>query len=133
MSKKIQIITRSEYLSLKQKKSKFKNVKVIIDGIKFDSKLESEFYVYIKNREDIELVRCQPTVTLQAKEGKTRAITYKPDFEIVINNRTVFVDAKGIETPVFKLKMNLYKRTNSPPLIIAKSIKEFQEELNNIF
>jgi Protein of unknown function (DUF1064) len=132
INSRVQKITREEYLGLKPKKSKFRNVKTIIDGIKFDSKLESEFYSYIKNRKDIELVRCQPTVTLQAKEGKTRAITYKPDFEIIYNNKTIMVDAKGVETPVFKIKMNLYKRTNSPLLIIAKSIEKFKQKLNNI-
>ena len=89
--------------------SKYNNKKTIVNGIKFDSKLESEFYEYLLEMGcDFEL---QPVFLLQDKfehNGKKyRKIEYKADFRI----GNVVIDVKGQETDVFKLKrkMLLYK------------------------
>ena len=33
--------------------SKYKSVKMVIDGIKFDSKAEGEFYLYLRRKEEV--------------------------------------------------------------------------------
>ena len=50
--------------------SKYKSVKTVIDGIKFDSKAEGEFYLYLRRKEDkgeIKLIGVHPKVILQEK------------------------------------------------------------------
>ena len=67
--------------------SKYKSVKTVIDGIKFDSKAEGEFYLYLRRKEDkgeIKLIGVHPKVILQEKfffdDKKYTPITYAPDF-----------------------------------------------------
>lgn len=88
---------------------KFKNIPTVIDGVKFDSKLEARYFEYLRTvyrRGDIIL---QPIFTLQDKfryKGKgIRAITYVSDFRIESN----VYDTKGLCTEVFKIKAKLFK------------------------
>lgn len=68
-----------------------------VDGIRFDSMAEAEFYRRVKT--DIE--------ELQPKVYLTRAkLLYKPDF---LMKDGTYIDIKGMETPVFKLKKRLWK------------------------
>ena len=81
-------ITLQEYKQLQQKgNSKYKNKKVVIDGIEFDSKKESRYYQQLKLMERqglIKDIRLQVKFELQPKykkNGKTiRAINYIADF-----------------------------------------------------
>ncbi len=109
---------------------KYKNIKVISNDIKFDSKLEMRFYHIIIDSDQIEYSDRQVVVELLPKTPLSRAIKYIADFEIVYNNETFLVDAKGMETPIFKQKMNLYKRLDKPTrLIVAKSKADFERLL----
>jgi hypothetical protein len=145
------------YFPTKKPKSKMGNTKVTIDGIKFDSKLEARFYWAIKYHQDckIDVIKGgqgyvteqkpnpqytkmryldrQNVIELLPKTPAARAIKYIPDFYIQYNKKSYFVDAKGRETDVFKMKMNLYKRlpTSQPKLIIAKTIDEMIQDLIN--
>jgi hypothetical protein len=91
-----------------KKKSKYRNVKAMVDNIPFDSKAEAKFYLYLKAcGYKIEL---QPKFELQAtfidNVGKKRkAITYKADFQI----GNVVIDVKGFRTDVFNLKEKLFR------------------------
>jgi hypothetical protein len=38
----------------------------------------------------------------------TAGIKYQPDFSFTEDGRTVFIDVKGVETPVFRLKARLW-------------------------
>ena len=107
-----------DYLGVKQpKKSKYNNKKVIVDGIKFDSKKEAEYYCQLKLLKQagrIKDYRLQPRYELQPafkKNGKKyRAITYIADFVITNNDGTTeVVDIKGVETQVFKIKKKLFE------------------------
>lgn len=96
--------------------SKYKSVKTVIDGIKFDSKAEGEFYLYLRRKEDkgeIALIGVHPKVRLQDKfslAGKTYpAITYAPDFHVeFVDGRELYFDVKGMSTPVALLKYKMY-------------------------
>lgn len=71
--------------------NKYHNCKVMVDGIKFDSKAEARRYAELKLMEDtghIKELKLQPKFELQPKyknnKGETiRAITYKADFSYI--------------------------------------------------
>ena len=99
--------------------NKYKNKKTIVDGIKFDSEMESHYYIYLKQLKEIgEVVDfvLQPTYLLQ--EGfdlngkRIRPITYKADFKVIYKDgHEEVIDVKGKITEEFKIKrkMLLYR------------------------
>ena len=99
--------------------NKYKNKKTIVDGIKFDSEMESHYYIYLKQLKEIgEVVDfvLQPTYLLQ--EGfdlngkRIRPITYKADFKVIYKDgHEEVIDVKGKLTEEFKIKriMLLYR------------------------
>ena len=99
--------------------NKYKNKKTMVDGIKFDSEMESHYYIYLKQLKEIgEVVdfEIQPTFLLQ--EGfnlngkRIRAITYKADFKVIYKDgHEEVIDVKGKLTEEFKIKrkMLLYR------------------------
>lgn len=98
-----------------EKKSKYSSAKTDIDGIRFDSKKEAEFYAELKLREragEISHLRLQPRYLLQEAfkyDGKQfREIEYVADFEYVENGITVVVDVKGFKTAVYMIKRKLF-------------------------
>ena len=100
-----------------KRKSKYNNQKTIVDGIKFDSKKEAEYYCQLKllkQAGEIKDYRLQPRYELQPafekNSKKYRAITYIADFAIINNDGTTeVVDIKGVETQVFKIKKKLFE------------------------
>ena len=113
--------------SIDYKQSKFKNKKIIIDGIKFDSKKEGYYYIYLKELEKtnkISNLQLQVKYELQPKfkyNNKTyRAITYIADFVYEENGKTSVIDVKGFKTDVYNLKKKLL--LYNYPNIIFKEI-----------
>ena len=86
----------NDKLYIKERKSKYNAKKIEIDGVKFDSRKEADFY-------------CELKIKLQAKQIKgfcrqaqfvlANDISYKADF-IVFNNdgTTDIIDVKGFAT-----------------------------------
>ena len=106
--------------------NKYKNKKVEFEGIKFDSEMEKDFYLYLLKKHKKEDIIIQPSYTLleafRDKGGKLiRAITYKADFEVL----GVSYDVKGIVLPVFLLKEKLPKVQFCNSLNLSDSIYEF--------
>lgn len=98
--------------------AKYHNQKVIIDGIKFDSKLEANRYSELKILEKagiISALQLQPSFELIpafSKGGKKyRAAHYVADFMYYDNQekRVKIEDTKGMETEVYKLKRKLFE------------------------
>ena len=99
--------------------NKYNNKKTIVDGIKFDSEMESHYYIYLKQLKEIgEVVDfvLQPTYLLQ--EGfnlngkRIRPITYKADFKVIYKDgHEEEIDVKGKLKEEFKIKrkMLLYR------------------------
>ncbi len=112
---------------------KYWAIKVEIDWIKFDSKLESRFYVYLRDNTDIEILELQPRFLLQDKfryNGKSiRKIEYVADFKIRVNWKEYIVDSKWMQDSVFKLKYKLWLKAYGEDniLLVAKSIKQLEE------
>jgi len=91
--------------------SKMKNKIVIVNGIKFLSKMEADFYEFLlqsNNADDIEL---QPRFALQPtfkKNGITHhSITYIADF--MIKSKGLIYDVKGQKTIHFILKYKMFE------------------------
>lgn len=109
--------------------NKYRNRKIVVDNIKFESNLEAERYRQLKllqRAKQISNLRLQVPFILQEgfkKNGKThRKIEYIADFVYEENGQTIVEDTKGICTEVFKIKQKLfeYKYPNLSIKIIGK-------------
>ena len=95
-----------------ERPSKYRNRKTVVDGIKFDSKREAQFYSSLKQLEcagqvsQIELQKRYPL----AVNGET-VCTYLADFAFhdAIQNRYRVVDVKGVVTKDFSIKRKLMR------------------------
>jgi len=102
-------------------RNKYNARKTERDGFIFDSIWEADRYSELKLLERAGLIRDlvvkpKPAFVLQPaytrSDGKRiRAITYQPDFTYYDCDLcyTVIEDAKGFETPVFKLKRKMFE------------------------
>lgn len=95
----------------KPKKSKYGAVKTEIDGIVFDSKHEASRYQELRLLEqagEITNLRLQVPYILFPKSEHGRALKYIADFTYNDGNGQLIVeDAKGVKTPVYRLKRRL--------------------------
>ena len=89
------------------RKSKYGANKVEIDGIKFDSKKEADYYSKLKLRlaaKDIKGFCRQPEFILAPN------LRYKADFIIFNNDGTSeIIDVKGMQTQVYKDKKKVFE------------------------
>ena len=99
--------------------NKYFNKKVIVDGIKFDSKKEAKRYTELKLLKQSGLIKelelqkvfeLQPKYT-NSKGEHIRAITYKCDFFYYDNEKQQYIveDTKGYITEVYKIKKKLFE------------------------
>ena len=103
-----------------QKQNKYRNKKVVIDGIKFDSKKEAIRYQELKLMEDTDYIK---DLELQKKfelipkyeinGRKVRAMNYICDFYYfdILNNKYVVEDvkpSKNFQTEVYKIKKKIF-------------------------
>lgn len=113
--------------------SKYKNTKVTVDGIPFDSKAESLYYKYLKEQKEQGIVKdfeLQPVYILQEKfrkNGKAyRQMTYKADFEVEYTNGDVeVVDVKGMLTEAFKIKLKLFEYRYDKTIKLVNYTKKY--------
>lgn len=99
------------------KKSKYGNVKTEVDGIKFDSKAEANYYAVLcmlKSAGEITEFETQPKYELlpsftTSGGVKVRGISYVSDFLVTYpDGRQEVVDVKGCETANYKNKRKLF-------------------------
>jgi len=115
--------------------NKYKNKKIVANGIKFDSKAEYEYYKYLcdfyygKNVD----IKLQEVFELQPKFSKFdknyRAINYKADFSIYDESGKliIVIDVKGMVLPLAKLKKKLFEYKYDVPLrFVAKCPKKYE-------
>jgi hypothetical protein len=101
----------------KKKPRKYRNKKVLVNGIKFDSLKEAKRYIVLKMKlltGEITYLKLQPEFVLQEgfrKDGKWhRAIKYRADFRYrTVAGETVIEDTKGYRTEVFNIKQKLFE------------------------
>ena len=96
--------------------NKYKNTKIVVDNIKFESNLEATRYKELKllqRAKQISNLRLQVPFLLQEgfkKNGKThRKIEYIADFVYEENGQTIVEDTKGMKTETFKIKQKLFE------------------------
>lgn len=109
----------------------------VVDNIRFKSKWECKVYLMLKEAglnpqyENIKIHlqdTFEPKVPFYTKDKssfhidtyKVRAITYSPDFKVEYNNRTYFIEAKGMKTDSYNIKVKLFRKwleTNYPNAI----------------
>lgn len=83
----------------------------------FSSKLENAVHEILKLREkagEISDIKCQQQVILQDGPREVK-ISWRVDFSYVDNKsgETVFVEAKGVETETYRLKLKMWR--GNPP------------------
>lgn len=118
------------------KRPKYNNKKVVIDDIKFDSKMEGDFYIYLKQlKADGQVVDfiLQPSFTLQdgfvRYDGKKiLPIKYKADFHVFYADGTDdVIDIKGQLTAEFKLKRKMFWKRFERELLCLQYSKKYGE------
>ena len=112
-------MTEEEYQQfLGKKQNKYNNKKVFVDGIKFDSKKEANYYVSLKLLEKakkITEVKLQvPFVLLEdyvLNGKKHKGIKYIADFCYidVETGKYVVEDTKGFRTKEYQIKKKLFE------------------------
>jgi predicted nuclease of restriction endonuclease-like RecB superfamily len=105
---------------------KYKAIRTEIDGIKFDSKAEAEYYLYLLQEKRLGLI---DKIEVHPKIYLTDArILYISDFLITEGDKKYYIDIKGMQTPVFRLKLKLWKFYGAGELrLIKKSGNRFIE------
>ena len=95
--------------------SKYRNTKVSVDGILFDSAKEARRYTELKLLQrggyisDLKLQVPFVLIPSQRKDGKLieRKCSYIADFVYTENGEQVVEDVKGVRTEVYRLKRKL--------------------------
>lgn len=101
--------------SIEYKQNKYKNKKVVYNGIKFDSQKERNYYIKLKLLEDagkIKDLKLQVKYELQPKfksgNKNIQAISYIADFTYLDEeNKLHIVDTKGVRTDVYRIKKKM--------------------------
>jgi hypothetical protein len=84
-------------------KNKFNAIPQIVDGIRFDSTAEAEFYVSLKQDPSVHHVDCHVPVTLSA------GLRFNVDFFVYRKDDFVeAIEVKGKETSEFKRMRKLF-------------------------
>lgn len=100
------------------RRTKYRNVKTEVDGIRFDSKAEAERYKQLRALErhgEIRDLRLQPRFSLRI--GENRICTYVADFEYWLPDGSHRVeDVKGHPTQLYKLKKRLFEVLYQEPI-----------------
>lgn len=100
------------------KRSKYRNVKTELDGLKFDSKAEAKRYLQLRSMledghiTDLQFqIRYELTPKMIRADGTTeRASHYVADFQYIHHGTLIIEDVKGgtaTMTPVYVLKRKL--------------------------
>lgn len=103
---------------IKTPKSKYGAVKIVVDDISFDSKMEAEYYhhlLLLKKQGIVIDFDLQPTYVLLdpfvLNDKKIQGIKYKGDFLVrYADGSEKVIDIKGNETTDFKIKKKLFQQ-----------------------
>ena len=105
------------------KYNKYRNIKTVVDGIKFESKAEADYYgllKILKKHGEVESFEMQVEYVL------TAGIKYRLDFLVkYTDGHTEYIDIKGVKTDVFKLKARLMKHDHGITIVCLKRLSAF--------
>lgn len=113
------------------KKNKYRNKKLTINGIKYDSKKEYDRHCILKSLEkagkikDLKFHDSSMNIILQDNPK----IKYEPDFCYYENNIYIIEDVKGYQTKEFKLKKKMIiNKLNNNEIIGILRLTKFSKE-----
>lgn len=106
-AKKLGILPKTE------SKSKYNSKKITVDGIKFDSHAEANYYcnlkILLRMGEITGFCRQARFIITEGKNGEN-GTEYVTDFVVFYPNGTYrIIDVKGVKTEVFKLKVKSFR------------------------
>lgn len=106
-AKKLGILPKTE------SKSKYNSKKITVDGIKFDSQAEANYYcnlkILLRMGEITGFCRQARFIITEGKNGEN-GTEYVTDFVVFYPNGTYrIIDVKGVKTEVFKLKVKSFR------------------------
>ena len=122
------------------KAPKYRNKKVIVDNVSFDSKDEAFFYGYLVEQKQGGLIQefeLQPQYELIPKftyqNRKRQAITYTPDFKVIHNDghiEVVDVKSMGSATQQGELRRKLFEFKHPEILLrwVCRNLKHGNEQ-----
>jgi hypothetical protein len=96
-----------------EKRTKYNNKRIKVDGILFDSKKEADYYCDLKLMLKYGFIlgfSIQCKFILQEGDEKIKPICYIADFVVFYKDRTVIIDTKGVRTDVYKLKKKMFEK-----------------------
>ena len=100
-------------------RNKYSSTRINYDGYSFASKLEAALYQQLKLEVKAGIwksISCQTRVKLTDAE-----IVYIPDFRVTDpQGMDTYVEAKGFETPEWRIKRRLWEHYGPGPLLIYK-------------
>ena len=101
-------ISKTEHIAdVGKEKSKYNNHKVEVDGIKFDSQKEADYYCELKLRLQAGEIKA---FCRQAEFILAPNLRYKADFIVFNTNLPVeVIDVKGFKTDVYKVKKKVFE------------------------
>lgn len=103
--------------------SKYRNSKVEIDGIRFDSGAEGERYKILKAKEKAGLIKnLQLQVNYPLLVNGLKICDYRADFVYEVGGKMVVEDVKGQLHDVFKLKYKLMYACHGIVILITKAL-----------
>lgn len=92
----------------KRPPSKYRAVKVVVNGVRFDSKKEARRWQELQLLEAAgKISDLQRQVNFPLSVNCKKICTYRADFTYRQGDRAVVEDAKGYQTDVFKIKWKL--------------------------
>ena len=89
-------------------RSKYGNIRTVVDGIKFASKAEANRYVLLRERQrqgEISDLEMQPKFPITLNNRPI--CSYYADFRYTENGEAVIEDVKGVRTAIYRLKKKL--------------------------
>lgn len=96
-------------------RSKYSAKKTVRRGIKFDSKMEAEYYdqlLLLQRAGHITDLKLQPSFALlepfEHNGKKVRGVKYKADFMFKERGKTIVIDVKGVKTKDFIIKAKFF-------------------------
>lgn len=103
------ILKNNENIRLRNKYNKYHNKRIIVDGIRYDSKKEYERHKVLLLLEKSQKIK---NLRFHQKEDiiilqEDPLITYIPDFCYEENGKFIIEDLKGFQTKEFKLKKKM--------------------------
>jgi len=123
---------------LSNRGNKYKAKPTIVDGIKFPSMAEAEYYRLCKARPEVVHIDTHVAVTMPYGEGdKREVIRYKIDLILWIQDhesirpRPEAHEVKGMETADFKIKHKIFNATH--PLAPLKVFKKIGKNFKQIY